>query len=225
VQRRAQHPTRILTPRHHGAGHLGQQVDQPVGSDRGEIRPERRATLPRKSVCGLQRQPGLADPARADQRHLTLLRETVQEQLEIAFPPDHPTRSPRQPGPRRRSRRRPTRRSPQRGQIVSQDPTLQLAQTRRRVKPQFRGQPPAVVPVGVEGLRDPAVRMKGAHEQRDPALPQRLDRDEIPRLGYRVRSRAAAQQQLDAVLEGSRPQFLQPNRSRLGEPAAELAVR
>ena len=42
------HPTppRILTPRHDDAGHLGQQVDQPIGTDRGEIRPERRRPRP-----------------------------------------------------------------------------------------------------------------------------------------------------------------------------------
>ena len=62
-----------------------------------------------------------------------------------------------------------------------------------------------MVPVGVERVRDPAVRVQGAHEQRDPPLPQRLDGDEVPRLGRGVRGRAPAQQQLDAVLEGGRP--------------------
>jgi hypothetical protein len=38
-----------------------------------------------------------------------------------------------------------------------------------------------VLAVGVQGVRDPAVRVQRAHEQGDPALPQRLGRNQIRR--------------------------------------------
>ena len=201
MQRLAQHPDRILTPRHDDAGHLGQQVDQPIGTDRGEIRPERRPALPREPVRGLQRQPRLADPARADQRHLPPFRETVQKQPELAFPPDHPTRTPGQPGPRRRGRGRPWPGRCGAGKSSGGSGPPARA-TRRRVEAQLLSQQHAMVAVGVERVRDPAVGVQGAHEQRDPALPQRLGGDEVPRRGRGVRSRASAQQQLDPVLQG-----------------------
>ena len=229
AQGRAQLIGRIRGAGHDDADSLGQGVDQTVRGDDREIHPERLAALLNQPVGHLQREPGLADTAGPDQRHHPRGCQTVQQLLQLTLPAHHHARAPRQPGSRRARARMIIACGPQdglwgAGKVVGEDARLQLAQGLGRVQAELFDHQPAVLAVSVQRVRDPAVRVQRAHEQGDPALPQRFSRDEIPRLGHGVGRRPQVQQQLNPILQTRQPQLLQADRGHLREPLAELAI-
>ena len=154
----------------HDAGRLGQRVDQPVRGDRGEIRPERRRPCPASRCAASSASRVLPTPPGPTSVTTPFRRQTVQRAARSSRSrPTIATRPPRQSGPSAAVRPRRSGASGRggSGQVVAQDARFQLAQARRRIEAELLGQQPAVVPVGVERVRDPSVGVQGAHEQRD----------------------------------------------------------
>jgi hypothetical protein len=206
--------------RHHlDPGGVGHGVAHgAVVAQRGQVHPPHGVV----AVGGLLGQAGLADPARADQRHQRPGGEGLADQRELPLPADERGRppGPRPPGPvgpvaavGRDGLQRPP-----------QHLLLEPPQLRRRVEAELVAEPVAVAGEGGERLAGPAGLPEGGDQQGDGPFPPRLPGHDGLERGRGLGDPVQPEQQHRPVLLGGQPELVEAQRLPPGEGRRELGV-
>ena len=201
--------------------------DQRVQADRPARPARRRPGTGRQCARGLDRQPGLAHPARPGQGDQPIDGQPLAHHVDGVAASDQPPlglrrRRCRQVGPghgRWRDRRRQAR-------VPTQDRLVQRVQLRARVQAQLVAQPAAEPLVGGQGLALAPRAVERAQVCRAQTLSPRVRGDEVGQLACDEGVLAERQPRLGEVLQRSQPLLLEPLDSRTHERlVGEVGVR
>jgi hypothetical protein len=208
---------------HQRGARLDIQADRVSGRSRHRLPiPEGGQICPPGILLGgdLVGQPGLADPARADEGDQPAGGEQSADRGELAVS----THQRGHPGGQRAARRR--QRLASRGlDLPAQHLLLKLPQRLRGVQAEIVAQPVAVAPVGgqrVDGAPRPG---QGGDQQLDRSLVPRFLRDQGVEGGRGLGDPVQVQQQGRAVFPCCQPELLEPKGFRACERVGELGER
>ena len=189
---------------------------------RGEIDEQRSiGKLLTELARRLDREPGLADPGRADERDEPGPRfeQEASERAKVAISADRARRRRRHPTACRRAGARCGQR-----RVVRQDPAFEVAELGPGLETELGVEVGAALPVARERVGLPAGPIERGHQLHAKALPERMLDNEPVEIRNELLMPAEPKPGLAPSLDALQPELLQPQ--RLGsskELAAELA--